>query len=51
MGDRKKIGVFVANSHMDHPKKVIKSIYKYYQDKKNLRLEFISELKKISGLK
>ena len=34
MGDRKKIGVFVANSHMDHPKKIIKSIYKYYQDKK-----------------
>ena len=34
MGDRKNIGVFVANSHMDHPKKVIKAIYNYYLDKK-----------------
>ena len=33
MGERKKIGVFVANSHMDHPKKIIKSIYKYFSDK------------------
>lgn len=33
MGERKKVGVFVANSHMDHPKKIIKSIYKYYVDK------------------
>lgn len=33
MGDRKRIGVFVANSHMDHPKKVIKSIFNYYRGK------------------
>ncbi|MCR4674038.1 MAG: GGDEF domain-containing protein [Lachnospiraceae bacterium] len=33
MGERKKIGVFVANCHMDHPKKIIKSVYKGFLDK------------------
>ena len=34
MEKRKKIGVFVANAHMDHPKKIIRSIYRYFEDKK-----------------
>ena len=34
MDKRKKIGVFVANAHMDHPKKIIRSIYRYFMDKK-----------------
>ncbi|MCR5546180.1 MAG: GGDEF domain-containing protein [Lachnospiraceae bacterium] len=33
MSGRKKVGVFVANCHMDHPKKIIKSIYKGFLDK------------------
>ena len=30
MNDRKSIGVFVANSHTDHPGKIIKGIYQYF---------------------
>ena len=49
--EKKKLILEQMEKHDKYYQQQIEDQDKYYQDKKNLRLEFINELTKISGLK